>query len=86
VGVSSGQSRLGGLGHLGLREVVSLQHVLGGRHLEEREKHLVFAEVVMLLTSEMPLVIGEGKNSPVNAIGISNRSGRLGWACFSQRH
>jgi hypothetical protein len=40
----------------------------------------------MLLESEMPLEVGEGKNSPVNAIGILNRSARSGWACFSQRH
>lgn len=40
----------------------------------------------MLLKSETPLVAGGGRNCLANAIGIMSRSGRLGWACFFQRH
>jgi hypothetical protein len=65
---------------------VNRRHVLGGRHLEGRGKYLVLAGVVMLLKSETPPVVGGGRNSPVNAIGIMSRPSRLGWACFSQRH
>ncbi len=46
----------------------------------------MLAGVVMLLRSEMPLAAAGGKGFPATAIWISSRSGRLGWACFSQKH
>jgi hypothetical protein len=68
VGVSSGRSRLGDPDYWDLMEIVSRQHVLGGRHWEWREKHLVFVAVVMLLKSERPLVAVGGTGLPATAI------------------